>query len=93
MSKSAKAAIIGVLGLGIFVALRSCGAERAAVERVAEIEHEQWTAWSKGVAPEVSPERQARWRKLWVPYSALPEAEKEKDREWARRALEAAVRR
>jgi hypothetical protein len=90
---SPRVVAFGVLGLGSFLVLRTCGSERAAVERVAEVEHEQWMAWSKTVAPEVSPERRARWRKLWVPYRDLPEDEKEKDREWARRALDAASRR
>jgi hypothetical protein len=90
VKNGAKMAMLGVLGLGTFLTLRSCGSERDAIERVAEVEHEQWMAWSKAVAPEVSPERRARWRKLWVPYQDLPEDEKAKDREWARKALEAA---
>lgn len=28
------------------------------------------------------------WKDLWVPYSMLPEEEKEKDRVWARRVLD-----
>jgi hypothetical protein len=87
-----RTAAIGALGVGILLSFKNCGAERAAVERVAEVEHEQWTAWSQTVAPEVSAERRARWRKLWVPYKDLPEDEKEKDREWARKALAAARR-
>lgn len=75
--------------VGLFT-LRGCGGDGAAIERMAEVEHEQWMAWSKKVAPEVSPERRARWEKSWVPYRDLPEAEKEKDREWARKALAAA---
>jgi hypothetical protein len=62
------------------------------VERVAEVEHEQWTEWSKSVAPEVSPERRARWEKYWIPYDDLPEEVKEQDRIWARKAIEAARR-
>jgi hypothetical protein len=64
--------------------------DRAAVERVAEVEHQQWMTWSKEVAPEVSPERRARWEKYWVPYDDLPENVKEQDRIWARKALAAA---
>ena len=66
--------------------------ESEAVERVAEVEHEQWMAWLQTVAPEVSRARRERWEKLWIPYKDLPEAEKEKDREWARKALAAARR-
>jgi hypothetical protein len=80
----------GVLALGLFVTSRGCDSERATLERVAEVEHEQWMAWSKAVAPEVSPERRARWKKSWIPYKDLPEEEKEKDRQWARKALKAA---
>jgi hypothetical protein len=58
------------------------------IERVAEIEHEQWMAWSKSVADEVSPERRARWEKYWVPYRDLPEDVKELDREWARKVID-----
>lgn len=87
-----------MLGLAVLVAaaawsIRSRSSERDAVERVAEVEHAQWMAWSKAVAPEVSPERQARWARYWVPYKDLPEEVKELDRVWARRAIEAARRR
>jgi len=73
--------------------IRSCDSERKAVERVAEVEHAQWVAWSREVAPEVSPERRARWAKYWIPYKDLPEEVKELDRQWARKAIEAARRR
>lgn len=59
------------------------------LERVAEIEHVQWTEWSKAVADEVGPERRERWSKYWVPYDQLPEDIKELDREWARKVLAA----
>jgi hypothetical protein len=61
--------------------------EAELLERLAELEHEQWLAWSKAVAPEVSPERRARWEACWVPYAELPDAVKEQDREWARKVL------
>lgn len=79
--------VISAAGLGW---IRSCNSERDAVERVAEVEHEQWVAWSKAVAPEVSPERRARWAKYWIPYKDLPEEIKELDRAWARKAIAAA---
>jgi len=61
----------------------------ALLESLAALEHEQWTAWSQGIAdsPELSASRLARWKKLWRPYGELTENEKEQDREWARRAL------
>lgn len=85
------AMMVSVVAVGC--AIRSCDSERKAVERVAEVEHAQWMAWSQQVAPEVSPERRARWRKYWVPYKDLPEEIKELDRVWARKAIEAARRR
>jgi hypothetical protein len=80
----------GCVGFAIYLAGGACNSERRALERVAEVEHEQWTEWSKSVAPEVSPERRARWQKYWVPYKDLPEEVKEQDREWARKAMRAA---
>ena len=59
------------------------------LERLAELEHEQWVAWSRAVAAEVSEERRRRWRACWVPYAELPEDVKEQDRVWARKVLAA----
>ena len=60
------------------------------LEKIAEIEHEQWVSWSKAIAKQenLSPERLKRWKKYWVPYDELPEDVKEHDRKWARRVLE-----
>ena len=60
------------------------------LEKIAEIEHEQWVSWSKAIAKQenLSPERLERWKKYWIPYSELPEDVKEHDRKWARRVLE-----
>lgn len=57
------------------------------LERLAELEHEQWMEWSKAVADEVSPERRARREKYWVPYDQLTEEVKEQDRVWARKVI------
>ena len=59
------------------------------LERLAEVEHEQWMAWSQSVAEDVSAERRQRWQMCWVPYNDLPEEMKELDRLWARKMLEA----
>ncbi len=58
------------------------------LERLAELEHEQWVAWARAVADEVGPERRRRWQAFWVPYAELPEDVKELDRAWARKVLE-----
>lgn len=67
--------------------------EEELLERLAEVEHEQWMHWSQSVAAEVSAERRQRWQACWVPYEDLPEEEKEQDRIWARKVLEALHRR
>ena len=59
------------------------------IERLAHVEHEQWTAWSRSVASDVSPERLQAWQRLWIPYEELSDEQKERDRHWARRALAA----
>ena len=59
------------------------------LERLAELEHEQWMAWSQSVAGEVSAERRQRWQACWVSYADLPDEVKELDRLWARKVLEA----
>ena len=58
-------------------------------EILAEIEHEQWIAWSKNIAETetISPARLERWKTLWCPYSMLTEAQKDQDREWGNKAL------
>jgi hypothetical protein len=57
------------------------------LECLAELEHEQWVAWSRAVAAEVAPQRRERWQAWWVPYEQLPEEIKEDDRLWARKVL------
>ena len=61
----------------------------ALLEQLAELEPEQWVAWARAVADEVSPERRRRWQAFFVPYAELPEDVKEQDRAWARKVLEA----
>ena len=57
------------------------------LERLAELEHEQWAAWARAVAADVSPQRRARWQAFFVPYAELTEEAKEEDRAWARKVL------
>lgn len=59
------------------------------IERLAELEHEQWMAWAKRImeTEPISEERRQRWQKYMVPYAELSEEVKEQDREWARKVL------
>lgn len=65
--------------------------EKKMLEKLAELEHEQWILWSKAIAPEIDgryyQKHLQRWKRLWVPYSELNESAKEQDREWARKVL------
>ena len=58
------------------------------LERLAAIEHNQWMFWSKMIAPEVSKERQKRWKELWIPYEQLSERDKDADRRWANKVID-----
>ena len=59
------------------------------IEKLADLEHKQWIKWSKTLVQmkQVPIERELRWKKLWIPYSALSEELKEQDRVWARKVL------
>lgn len=60
------------------------------LEKLAELEHEQWIKWSKSIAENehISFERFERWQELWRPYCLLTEKEKDQDREYADKTLE-----
>jgi hypothetical protein len=60
--------------------------ESAMIEEYAELEHKQWMSWAKTISKteKISSDRLARWKKLMIPYSKLPEEVKEQDREYAR---------
>ena len=59
------------------------------IERLAALEHEQWTWWAKGIlgSEPISKRRRERWERCMVPYDQLPEDIKEADRIWARKVL------
>ncbi len=59
------------------------------VEKLATVFHDSWRHWSMQISikEHISVDRLHRWQKLWIPYDRLPESEKEKDREWARKVL------
>ena len=60
------------------------------MEKLAELEHDQWVCWSKALSEDeiLSLERLTRWKELWIPYRDLPEITKNQDRMWARKAWE-----
>jgi hypothetical protein len=65
-------------------------ADQDLIERLAELEHQQWIHWAQSLVAEESglaTERVARWRSSFVAYADLPEHLKDLDRTWARRAL------
>lgn len=62
------------------------------VEMLAELEHEQWIAWTHAVVDKwgymMPQELVEQWASKWVPYSELSEADKELDRVWAVKMVE-----
>lgn len=59
------------------------------IERLAALEHEQWTHWTRYMIANWSPGNRERWRQQTdTPYSELSEAEKSSDRDWAKCAIE-----
>lgn len=58
------------------------------IEELAALEHEQWAHWTRHFIDNTTPENLARWKaQCATRYADLSEAEKEKDRVWARRVL------
>jgi len=55
------------------------------LERLAELEHDQWVYWTKQIADLVPEALKEKWEKSWIPYDELPEELKEEDRVWARK--------
>lgn len=63
------------------------------IEALAEIEHEQWSLWAEQMLAHATPANVRRWRRqLATPYGELSEADKEKDRVFARKVLAAVAR-
>jgi|APHM01.1.fsa_nt_gi hypothetical protein len=67
-------------------------AEKDTLERLAKLEHQQWQSWTEYLVDEFGDELPdelvERWKSNWEPYESLSEEEKDKDRKWARKALE-----
>ncbi len=56
------------------------------LERLADLEHQQWCRWARVLmeAESLSPGRVERWKAFMVPYEDLPERIKDQDRKEAR---------
>lgn len=65
-------------------ALEAC---RPDIEKISEIEHEQWIKWTQTLekTEKLSADRIKRWKEYQVPYEELTEDVKEYDRKWARK--------
>lgn len=76
--------------------------EKVLIEKLAELEHEQWVHWMKyqekkvGYVTDMSmdewyrrQETWKRWKKLMeTPYAELTEEQKKSDREWAKKVVD-----
>ena len=58
-------------------------------ERLAELEHKQWSHWTKYMLNNLTEENIKSWRKqIGTLYKNLSEKEKDSDRKWADKVLE-----
>ena len=59
------------------------------IEWLADLEHQQWIAWSKNIvnSEKISEDRMDRWAGLWKPYNKLTTEQKEQDKEWAEKII------
>lgn len=59
------------------------------LEKLAELEHEQWIEWTRYMLQNLTEENIVRWKKqIGCSYSNLPNDEKWSDRRWAKKVLE-----
>ncbi len=68
--------------------------DREAIDReaVAAVEHDQWAHWTAYMLDNLSRENIVRWSlQIETPYAELTEVEKESDRKWAAKAVDAAL--
>jgi hypothetical protein len=65
--------------------------EEEILELTSDMAHQIWMGWARTLleTENISEERTIRWGECMVPYSELPEEEKEKDRDVGRRILHA----
>ena len=62
------------------------------IEKLAELEHQQWMYWSEAVAKKLPQSAQSAhiikgWMENWKPYAELSDEVKEFDRVWARKVI------
>lgn len=58
------------------------------LEKLADLEHQQWAHWTQYMLNNLTEENIARWRRqIETPYNNLSEKEKESDRKWAKKVL------
>lgn len=64
--------------------------EESLLEHLASLEHEQWVEWANYCIQRklVDQETVDKWEPLMVSYEALSEADKEKDRLYARKIID-----
>lgn len=64
--------------------------EKQLLEKLADLEHNQWWEWSRDLSrkEKLSKERLDRWDRLWTFYKFLSEKSKEQDRVYARKIIE-----
>jgi hypothetical protein len=60
------------------------------IEWLANMEHQQWIAWSKNIinSEKISEDRMDRWAGLWKDYNKLTTEQKEQNREWAEKIID-----
>ena len=64
--------------------------EKQLLEKLADLEHNQWWEWSRDLSrkEKLSKERLDRWDRLWTFYKFLSEKSKEQDRVYARKIID-----
>lgn len=62
--------------------------ESPLLEKLADLEHEQWIHWTRYMLENLTEENIKRWGGLLnIPYGELTEEQKESDRVWARKVI------
>lgn len=60
------------------------------LERLAALEHEQWAHWTEYMLLNLTPKNINQWSaQIKTPYAELTDIEKDSDRRWARKVLDA----